>query len=243
MFSRYAFFNAKYFIVHSEEDKKNLLNIKSKVIVKKNFHPTYSVFSDFIIYEKIQARRKLNIAQNKNVVLFFGLVRPYKGLKYLVYAMLEVIKHKECMLLIVGEFYESKDEYRSLIKRFGLDNYITVVDKYVSNEDVPLYFCSADVVVLPYIAATQSGIIQIAFGLNKPVITTNVGGLPEVVEDGKTGFVVEAKSPEQLSEAIIKYYQGNYESKFREEIKKRSNVFSWDAELESIEFFLAQKCE
>jgi len=241
--SKYAFFNAKYFIVHSEEDRKNLLNIKSKSIVKKNFHPTYSVFSDFIVHEKSQARRKLNIAQNENVILFFGLIRPYKGLKYLIYAMSEVIKYKECVLLVVGEFYESKSEYMLLIKSFDLCDKVIIIDKYVSNEDVSLYFCGADVVVLPYVAATQSGIIQIAFGLNKPVITTNVGGLPEVVEDGKTGFVVEAKSSEQLSEAIIKYFQGNYESKFCEEIKKRSNVFSWDTELKSIEYFLEQKCE
>jgi glycosyltransferase involved in cell wall biosynthesis len=241
--SKYAFMHVKYFIVHSEEDRKNLLSIKPNAVVKKNFHPTYSVFRDFLIYEKSQARGKLNIAQNKNVILFFGLVRPYKGLKYLICAMQEVVKYTECILLIVGEFYEPKSVYMSLIKSLKLDDYIMVIDKYINNEDVSLYFCSADVVVLPYVAATQSGIIQIAFGLHRPVITTNVGGLPEVVEDGKTGFVVEAKAPEKLSKAILKYYQGNYEDKFCEEIKKRSSVFSWDTELKNIELFLAQKCE
>jgi glycosyltransferase involved in cell wall biosynthesis len=129
----------------------------------------------------------------------------------------------------------------SIIRDHKLNDHIVVVDKYVNNEDVPLYFCSADVVVLPYVAATQSGIIQIAFALNRPVITTNVGGLPEVVEDGKTGFVVEANSSAQLSEAILKYYQGHYEHTFCEEIQKRSHVFSWDTEVKNIELFLAHQ--
>ena len=236
--SKYAFLKVKYFIVHSEEDRRNLLSFKPNAIVKKNFHPTYSVFNSFITYEKFQARRKLDIAQNKNILLFFGLIRQYKGLKYLIYAMKEVVKYIDCVLLVVGEFYESKDDYMSMIKSLNLSDYIIVIDEYINNEDVSLYFCSADVVVLPYVEATQSGIIQIAFGLNKPVITTNIGGLPEVVEDGKTGFIVEAKSPESLSEAIIKYYRGNYENKFCEEIKKVSHNFSWDTELRNIELFL-----
>jgi glycosyltransferase involved in cell wall biosynthesis len=239
--SKYAFLSTRYFIVHSEEDRKNLLLLKPKAIVKKNFHPTYAIFGDFTLYEKSQARRKLNIAPDNNVLLFFGLIRPYKGLRYLIQAMKEVIRYTECLLLIVGEFYEPKQEYMSLITDLRLDDHIVVIDKYVNNEDVSLYFCSADVVILPYVQATQSGIIQIAFGLNKPVITTNVGGLPEVVEDGRTGFVVEAKSPEKLTAAIIKYYQGNYEQKFCAEIKKVSHNFSWDAEMQSIEFFLGKK--
>ena len=104
-----------------------------------------------------------------------------------------------------------------------------------------LYFSSADVVVPPYVTATQSGIVQIAFGLNKPVITTNVGGLPEAVEDGKTGFVVDPESPEKLAEAILKFYEGNYESKFSERIKETSHAFSWDAAVSSIESFLADQ--
>jgi glycosyltransferase involved in cell wall biosynthesis len=240
--SKYAFLKTKYFIVHSVEDMQNLLSIKPSAVIKKNFHSTYAIFGDLITYEKNQARKKLNITQNKNVLLFFGLIRPYKGLKHLIYAMKEVVKHcKSCVLLIIGEFYEPKDEYILLIKELNLNDHVLVIDGYVKNEDVSLYFCSADVVVLPYVKATQSGIIQIAFGLNKPVITTNVGGLPEVVTDGKTGFIVEAQSPEKLSEAIIKYYQGNYEDRFCEEIKKISKNFSWDIELRNIESFLMDK--
>ena len=237
--SKYAYKNVQYFIVHSEEDQKNLLSLKPKAVVKKNLHPTYAIFSDFDIYEKHQARQKLNIS-HKNVLLFFGLVRKYKGLKDLIYAMEKVVQHLDCVLLIVGEFYEPKSEYESLINELSLNDDVIIVDKYINNEEVSLYFCSADVVVLPYIEATQSGIVQIAFGLNTPVITTNVGGLPEAVNHGKTGFIVEKESPEKLAEAIVKFYQGNYGDRFREEIQKMTRDFSWDVELRNIESFLCK---
>ena len=236
--SRYAFLATRYFIVHSDEDKANLLCLKPRAVVRKNVHPTLSIFGEFASYEKTQARVKLGIRPDQKTLLFFGLIRPYKGLKCLIQAMAIVVKSMECVLLVVGEFYEPKDEYLVLIKELGLEANIVVRDEYVKNEDVPLFFSSADVVVLPYVTATQSGIVQIAFGLNKPVITTNVGGLPEAVAAGKTGFVVDPESPDKLAGAILKYYEGNYEAKFSERIKENADAFSWDAEVSSIESFL-----
>jgi glycosyltransferase involved in cell wall biosynthesis len=241
LLSRYAFLRSKYFIVHSDEDRRHLLSMKPCAVVKKNVHPTYSIFGDFAAYEKEQARRELGIAPDKKTLLFFGLVRPYKGLKYLIQAMERVSKSIDCVLLVAGEFYESKQEYLGLIRELALEGHIIIRDEYVKNEAVSLYFSAADVVVLPYVTATQSGIVQIAFGLNKPVITTNVGGLPEAVEDGKTGFVVDPASPEQLAEAILKFYQGNYETEFSERIKEISHTFSWEAEVSSIESFLTNE--
>lgn len=239
--SKYAFLRSKYFIVHSDEDRRHLLAIKPRAVVRRNVHPTLSIFGDFASYGKSQARIKLGVPPDKNLLLFFGLIRAYKGLKCLIQAMAKVVKSIDCVLLIVGEFYESKEEYLALIKELGLEGHIVVRDEYVKNEAVPLYFSSADVVVLPYVSATQSGIVQIAFGLNKPVITTNVGGLPEAVEDGKTGFVVEPQSPEKLAQAIVQFYQGNYEAEFSEQIKRNAHAFSWDAEVSSIESFLAHQ--
>jgi glycosyltransferase involved in cell wall biosynthesis len=238
--SRYAFRGAKYFIVHSDEDRSNLLSLKPRAVVRKNVHPTFSIFGEFASYEKTQARSELGIRSDQRILLFFGLIRAYKGLKCLIQAMAEVVKSVDCVLWVVGEFYDSKEEYLALIKELGLEAHIVVRDEYVKNEAVPLYFSSADVVVLPYVSATQSGIVQIAFGLNKPVITTNVGGLPEAVEDGRTGFVVDPESPDKLAEAILRFYQGNYEAKFTEQIKEKASVFSWDAEVNSIESFLAE---
>jgi glycosyltransferase involved in cell wall biosynthesis len=237
--SRYAFLTSKYFIVHSEEDKSNLLSLKPRAVVRKTVHPTLSVFGEFAAYGRTQARVALGLQPERKTLLFFGLVRPYKGVKYLIQAMAKVVKSMDCVLLVVGEFYDSKEDYLSLIKELGLEAHIIVRDEYVKNEAVSLYFSSADVVVLPYITATQSGIVQIAFGLNKPVITTNVGGLPEAVEHGKTGFVVEPQSPDKLAGAIIEFYSGNYEAKFAGQIANSANAFSWDAEVSSIESFLA----
>jgi len=239
--SRYAFLRSKYFIVHSDEDRRHLLSLKPRAVVRKNVHPTLAIFGDFAAYEKIQARIELGIAAETRVLLFFGLVRPYKGLKYLIQAMARVVESIDCVLLVVGEFYESKAEYLSLIKELGLEKHIIVRDEYVKNEAVSLFFSSADVVVLPYVTATQSGIVQIAFGLNKPVITTNVGGLPEVVEDGKTGFVVDPESPDQLAEAILRFYQGDYEAQFSAQIRENASAFSWDVEVSNIESFLADR--
>jgi len=235
---KYTFLYTKYFIVHSEEDKKKLLSLKADVLVKKNVHPTYSEFKKNRLYEKHSARCQLNLGTQKNIILFFGYVRPYKGLKYLIKAMSQLINKIDCILLIVGEFYEPKEDYTTLISELGLNKYIIIVDKYVKNEDVPIYFFSSDVVVLPYISASQSGIAQIAFGLNIPVITTNVGGLPEVVEDGKTGFIVKSKSHNELSKAIFKYYKYEYEKKMKDEIKRRKDIFSWTREIDNIDFFL-----
>jgi glycosyltransferase involved in cell wall biosynthesis len=237
--SRYAFLSTKYFIVHSDEDRSNLLSIKPRASVRKNVHPTFSVFGEFGAYEKNQARIELGLRQDKKILLFFGLIRAYKGLKCLIQAMARVVNSIDCLLLIVGEFYESKEEYLSLINELGLEEHIIVRDEYVKNEAVSLYFASADVVVLPYVTATQSGIVQIAFGLNRPVITTNVGGLPEAVEDGKTGFVVDPESPDKLADAILKFYAGDYEAKFSCNIRQNANAFSWDSEVCSIEEFLA----
>jgi glycosyltransferase involved in cell wall biosynthesis len=238
LLSKYAFLTAQYFIVHSEEDERNLRALKPTAHIKRNPHPTYSFFTNYEIFRKEEARKVLKIPPHKHVLLFFGLIREYKGLEHIIVAMKDIIKHVDCVLLVVGEFYESKQKYLSLITDLLLQDHIIVIDRYVKNEEVPLYFCSADVVVLPYISATQSGIVQIAFSLHKPVITTNVGGLPEAVEDGKTGFIVAPRSPEQLAEAVRRYYQEGWEAKFCEAIQRRADHFSWERELSNIEAFL-----
>jgi glycosyltransferase involved in cell wall biosynthesis len=238
LLSKYAFLTAQYFIVHSEEDEKNLLALKPTAHIKRNPHATYSVFKDYNTFTKEEARIALNISPRKNVILFFGLVREYKGLQYIIYAMKNIITSIDCALLVVGEFYEAKDKYISLVNDLLLQEHVVIIDKYVKNEEIPVYFCSADVVVLPYVSATQSGIVQIAFGFHKPVITTNVGGLPEAVEDGKTGFIVEPKSPEQLAEAVIRYYREGCEARFSEAIRGQLDTFSWEREVANIDAFL-----
>jgi glycosyltransferase involved in cell wall biosynthesis len=138
------------------------------------------------------------------------------------------------VLLVVGEFYESKERYTRLIEDLRLGERVKLVDRYVKNEEVSLYFRSADVVVLPYVDATQSGVVQIAFGLEVPVITTDVGGLPEIVEDGATGFVVARRSAEQLAAAIGRFYREGREASFRKEIVRRRGEFDWHQEIDAL---------
>jgi glycosyltransferase involved in cell wall biosynthesis len=237
----YAFRRATHFVVHSEQDKANLLALAPKAAVTKTKHPSYAVFGAHDLCDKAEARRRLGLRIDQATLLFFGLIRPYKGLEYLLRALPRVVREVDCVLLVVGEFYEPKDRYVRLIEDLGLGERIELVDRYVKNEEVSWYFRSADVVVLPYVDATQSGVVQIAFGLEIPVITTDVGGLPEIVEDGRTGFVVGSRSPEQLAEAIVRFYREGRGAAFRREIARRRGEFDWRQETEAITALLSDE--
>jgi len=239
LLTRYAFPSRGFYIVHSEQDRQQLVSLRPDATIRKGCHPTYSEFAAGHVSDKREARRSLGLAEDRKTLLFFGLVRAYKGLKYLIEAMVRVRGTLDCHLLVVGEFYDDKAPYLELIKKLGLSEAITVVDRYVPNEEVARYFSAADVAVLPYTSATQSGIVQVAFGLNTPVIVTRVGGLPEVVDDGGTGFVVEPESAEALAAAIIRYYEGGFETRFRAEIARQADRFGWDEEIAQFEEFMA----
>ena len=181
------------------------------------------------------AKRSLGL--DGPVILFFGFVRKYKGLEYLIRAMPEVLRSVQVNLLIVGEFWEDKEPYLKTIEELGLQGNIEIVDRYVPNEEVGLYFSAADVVVLPYIDATQSAIVSLAYAFDKPVITTAVGGLPEVVSDGETGFIVPPKDSEALAAAIVRYFREDCASRFAANVKVQKNALSWEALVRLIEDF------
>ncbi len=227
--ARLVFRNVDYFIIQSREDFAKLKEIVSRFkAIRYNPHPIYDVFI-FQDLPKDEARRILDLPAKAKVILFFGYVRKYKGLMYLIRAIPKILeKMPNVQLLIVGEFWEDKEKYVKEIKRLGIGNNVSIIDKYVPNEEVGLYFSAADVVVLPYISATQSGVVQIAYAFNKPVITTNVGGLPDVVENNKTGIIVEAKNSQKLAEAIITYFEQNKEKKLKKIIQKTKWKFSWE---------------
>ena len=236
--TKYAFGKARYFIVHSSQDRRDLESLKSDAIVRQGYHPTYSEFGSWSSISREEAREKLGLPQDANVVLFFGLIRKYKGLHHLIDAMTMLPDHLKCRLVIAGEFYDDKGPYLSKIAKDGLSEKVQVVDEYIPNEQVSMYFRAANVVALPYVSATQSGIVQIAFGLGTPVITTNVGGLPEVVDNGKTGYIVDAEKPQQLAEAIARYFESNAEEEFSSAIRRETNRFDWNNEIALVEEFL-----
>lgn len=239
LLTRYAFPRTGFYIVHSEQDRSQLAALRPRATIRKGCHPTYSEFATGSTSDKREARRALGLAEDRRTMLFFGLVRNYKGLKYLIEAMPRVRRAFDSHLLVVGEFYDDKASYLELIDRLGLRGAITVVDRYVPNEEVGRYFSAADVAVLPYTSATQSGIVQVAYGLNTPVIVTRVGGLPEVVDDGRTGLVVAPEDAVALAEGIIRFYEGGLEVQFCEEIARQANRFDWDEEVAQVDEFVA----
>lgn len=194
------------FIVHSEQDRFRLLALLPKANVMKVFLPSYIELANQSNGETTAAlRRELNIPGDRPVVLFFGFVRPYKGLEYLIQALPQVLKEMPVHLLVVGEFWSSPQFYQEYAREFGVEHAITFVNQYVPNEQLQPYFDMSEVVALPYIAATQSAVVQLAFGFGKPVITTRVGGLHEVVQDGQTGLIVPPQDEAALAQAIVRY--------------------------------------
>jgi len=230
---RFAFAAADLFIVHSDEDLRHLVTIRSDARIQKLFLPINDGFAPPIAKE--QARDQLGLTTP--TILFFGLIRRYKGLAYLLRAMPSVLKAVDCTLLIVGEFYEGREECMGLIRSLDLTAKVRLVDRYVANEEVALYFSAADLVVLPYVSATQSAVVPIAYSFERPVVTTRVGGLPEVVIDGRTGFLVEPADPAALAEAIVRYYREGQQAVFAEGIRRERERLSWERFIEAIEAF------
>ena len=223
------------YIVHSKSDGEDLLTIKPDAHYRQNPHPTYNAFKIRDI-SKEQARKELDKSKDEKLLLFFGFVREYKGLKHLLNAMPEVKSRiGNIKLMVVGSFGDDKEDYMKLIQSHHIEDCVEVIDGYTPDNEVEKYFAGSDLVVLPYESATQSGIVQIAYGFEKPVVVTNVGGLPDVVTDGKTGYVVEEKNPKKLAEAIINFYEGEREKEFIEGVRKEAERFSWDRMRETIE--------
>ena len=222
------------FIVHSKLDEADLLSIKKDALYKESVVPVQNIFKVNDL-SKSDGRQLLNIGKDEKVLLFFGFVREYKGLKYLLKALPKVVNElKDMKLLVVGDFGSDKDSYTNLIQELKIESYVEIHDEYVPDLEVEKFFAASDVVVLPYISATQSGIVQIAYAFNKPVIVTNVGGLPEVVKDGKTGYIVEPSDSEAIADAIIRFYQEGNQEDFRAAIEEEADRYSWERMAENI---------
>lgn len=174
------------------------------------FHPLYEIYKS--TQSKAEARARLNLP-NHPIVLYFGLIRPYKGLDIMIKA-LGTIKREfdDYTALILGEAYEDSQKYEDLIKSEGIASYTIFKNEFIADNDLPLYFSAADVLVLPYRTATQSGIVGIALQMDRPVIATNVGGLGEYIQEGETGYLVEPENPEVMGQTILRFFlQGDHD--------------------------------
>jgi D-inositol-3-phosphate glycosyltransferase len=194
---------------------------------KKEFllHPLYTSFGDVI--SKNDARKKLGIGEGEKIILFFGLIRAYKGLDILLEAMNdERIKRHNIKLLVAGEFYDDKKYYDDIIKKNQLEDNIILHGNFIATEDVKYYFCASDLLTLTYRSATQSGVTQVAFHFEKPTLLTNVGGLAEIIADGKCGYIVNPDKKE-IASAIVKFYEENKEAAFSKGMAEEKKKYEW----------------
>ena len=226
------------FIVQSHLDEADLLTINPDANYVVTPHPTYNAFK-MQGMSKSAAREMLQNDSAAPVLLFFGFVREYKGLNYLLDA-LPIIREQipDISLWIVGDFDNQKERYFNIIAQNNLQHNIRLVEGYVPDCEVEKYFAASDLVVLPYISATQSGIVQIAYGFEKPVVVTNVGGLPDVVENGKTGYVVPSHNPDAIAEAVIHFFRDDAHIDWETNIKSKAQQFSWETMVSRIEDLL-----
>jgi glycosyltransferase involved in cell wall biosynthesis len=234
MLLRYAFSSGRVFITHSRQDYADLKALRPRAIVHRNPHPTYEAFAADQVLPTSAAKQQLGL-EGKRVLLFFGFVREYKGLDVLLEAMDELDAGQGYHLVIVGEFYEDPQKYRGRLDALRERGQLTLVDRYVPNEEVPLYFSAADIVMVPYLSATQSGVIQIAYAFLKPVVATTVGGIPEVVADGRTGYLVPPGEARPMAGAVRRYFETADGDALRESIARENDKYSWDRMVETIE--------
>jgi glycosyltransferase involved in cell wall biosynthesis len=216
--------NADHFIALSkivEDDLKRLPGIRK---IHRAELPPFDIYNLPDKSEIEQERKNLDFTDKDKILLFFGYVRKYKGLDLLIKAMPKIISsHPEVKLLIVGEFYDEPSFYFNLIKELRVEKYVRVINRFVKNEEVGIYYGLSDLIILPYRSATQSAVLNVSYSFQKPVVATKVGGLEEFVEDGKTGFLVQPDSSKALAEGIDKYFLSGDKIEFKSNIKMKLN--------------------
>ena len=199
-------------------------------------HPLYDIFGKIVPRE--QALKQLNLSADYRYLLFFGFIRDYKGLDWLLSAFGDKKLRKfPVKLIIAGEFYTSADKYLQIIKEQHIADHVILRTDFIPDQDVANYFGAADMVVQPYKSATQSGVTQIAFHYNKPMLVTDVGGLGEIIPHGKVGYVVNPGS-EAIAEAIYDFYENDRNEFFTENVMREKEKFSWGTMIEAIEIVL-----
>lgn len=231
-FTRFAFQFVDLFIVQSHAVEKELREFRHNANAVFVPHPIYEIFGGGT--SKARARRTLGLS-HRRIILFFGYIRRYKGLDTLLEALPLLRKTLDVHLLVVGEFYHDEQIYRKQIDDLRIGDRVTIVSDYIPNDSVGEYFSAADVVVLPYRSATQSGIAQIAYQFDKPVIATDVGGLAEVVRHDVTGYIVPPENPAALASAVIDFYKEKNETRFVRAVQKEKKKYSWDTMVKAIE--------
>ena len=223
-FAKYFIKSCDGFITMSKAVMKDLEQFTSTPNKKYLLHPLYTSFGEKL--NKSVARKTLGIKDDVKLVLFFGLIRKYKGLDLLLDAFHELKSNPDIILLIAGEFYEDKQPYLDLIEKHQIQNQVILHAKFIANEDVKLYFSAADLVALPYRTATQSGVTQVSFHFEVPTLVTNVGGLGEIIPHQKAGYVVEPNG-KAIAAGIHDYFINGRMPLFTEGMKQEKQKYDW----------------
>ena len=224
--TRWMLRNSDGYLVMSDSVERDLEALKPGALRRRVLHPLYAQF-DQGRWTRETARRSLGL--DGEVVLFFGFIRRYKGLDTLLGAWPRVRERRPATLVVAGEPYEDAEEIRRLAAEAGGPPSVRLLDRYAGDGEVEALFKAADVVVLPYRSATQSGVTHVAYALGVPVITTDVGGLAETVLPGRTGLVVPPENPAALADAIVEYFERGLGPAMRAGVAELARAHSWQA--------------
>jgi len=226
LFTKYFLKPIDAFISMSKSVADDLKKFDSVKPRDFNPHPLFDNFGEILAKQK--AKELLHLDPETNYILFFGIIRDYKGLDLLLEAFSKMNRAtKKIKLLVAGEYYSNEEKYQIQIKELKLENDVIVVNQFIKDSEVGRYFCACDIVAQPYKNATQSGVTQIAYHFEIPILVTNVGGLPEMVPHGKVGYVVE-KDPKEITSALEDFYSQNKEAEFKSNLKLEKEKYSWD---------------
>jgi len=223
-FTKYFLRPVDAFITMSEKVMRDLKTFTDKPAVQVT-HPLYDNFGEQL--QKQDARNHLGLDLNEKIILFFGFIRQYKGLDLLLLAMAkESIKQSGIKLLIAGEFYEDRKVYDELIAQYKLSSQLILKTDFIPDSEVKYYLSACDFVIQPYRNATQSGVTPLAYHFEKPMLVTNVGGLPDLVPEDKVGVIAEP-TPDSIAANILKLYELG-ENYFLPHLREEKEKYNWD---------------
>ena len=221
--------NASKFLTLSGIVEKEVRQYSKDKNVYRSELPVYDCYKPVDESNRQKIKIELGFEPESLVLLFFGYVRKYKGLDVLIEAFPSILaENPYARLLIVGEFYDDPKPYMEQINKLKIEDKVRVINQFVPNEEVARYYQVSDVVILPYRSATQSGILNIAYGFYKPVIVTDVGGLAEFVEEGRTGFVVDPDSTEAILYGVNKFIKAKDKTDFHKFIEEKNKQNSFN---------------
>ena len=226
--TRWMLRNSDGYLAMSGSVERDLDRLKPGAPRRRVTHPFYAQF-DRGRFTRTSAREKLGLAPDAEVAVFFGYVRRYKGLDTLLDAWAGVRRERPATLVVAGDFYEDAAPYRRLAAAAGGEAAVRMMEGYLPDDEVEALFRAADVAILPYRSATQSGVTHVAYALGVPVITTDVGGLAETVKPGVTGLVVPPEDPVALTRAIVRFFADGMGPAMRQGVAALRHAHSWEA--------------